>query len=67
MIPSVLASQIRQGIEDFLRTTFPVSSPFFKNTIENLLNDPEAFVQGSVYFYAHTEDCGKGSVFVVAR
>jgi hypothetical protein len=29
MIPSVLFSQVKKGVEDFLKTTFPVSTPFF--------------------------------------
>jgi DEAD/DEAH box helicase domain-containing protein len=29
MIPSVLSSQVQEGVEDFLKTTFPVSTPFF--------------------------------------
>lgn len=37
MIPSVLAHQVRQGVEDFLRTTFPISTPFFHGLIERLL------------------------------
>jgi DEAD/DEAH box helicase domain-containing protein len=41
MIPSVLSHQVRQGVEDFLRTTFPISSPLFQNTLESLL--PEIF------------------------
>ncbi len=29
MIPSILSQQVRGGIEDFLRTTFPIHTPFF--------------------------------------
>ncbi|MBF0227362.1 MAG: DEAD/DEAH box helicase [Desulfobacterales bacterium] len=39
MIPSVLAQHIEQGIKDFVRTTFPISSPFFSNIIEDFLNE----------------------------
>lgn len=34
MIPLVLSSQIQRGIEDFLKTTFPVSTPFFHGVME---------------------------------
>ena len=37
MIPSVLSSQVRRGIEDFLRTTFPVYTRHFDGVIERLL------------------------------
>ena len=39
MIPSVLARQVRQGVEDFLRTTFPISTPFFHGLIDRLLEE----------------------------
>jgi hypothetical protein len=40
MIPSVLAQHVEQGVKDFLRTTFPVATPLFADTIEQLLNEP---------------------------
>src|SRR5262245_47831164 len=44
MIPSVLAQQMRQGVEDFLRTTFPISTPFFHGMLDRLLaEDGEVF------------------------
>ena len=39
MIPSVLARQLRQGVEDFLHTTFPISTPFFHGLIDRLLTE----------------------------
>ncbi len=36
MIPSVLAGQVRQGVEDFLRTTFPISTPLFHGLLDRL-------------------------------
>ena len=38
MIPSVLAHQLKKGVEDFLQTTFPVSTPFFHGIMDRLLN-----------------------------
>ncbi len=46
MIPSVLAQHVRQGVEDFLRTTFPVSTPFFNGLIENLLKENGGIFKG---------------------
>jgi len=37
MIPSVLSSQIRRGVEDFLQTTFPPSNRFFHGLLDRLI------------------------------
>lgn len=34
MLPSVLASQLQRGVEDFLRTTFPSSTPHFHGMLD---------------------------------
>lgn len=36
MIPSVLSSQVETGLEDFIKTTFPVTNPFFHKVIDTL-------------------------------
>jgi len=46
MIPSVLAHHVEQGIKDFLRTTFPVTTPFFSTVIERFLNEPGTLFKG---------------------
>lgn len=46
MIPSVLAKQIRHGLEDFLNTTFPITTPFFKEVLQELLNHEEEVFKG---------------------
>ena len=46
MIPSVIASQIERGIKDFLRTTFPPSSPFFEGILERLFEEREHLFKG---------------------
>ena len=46
MIPSVLAQHVEQGIKDFLRTTFPVTTPFFSDVLENFLNEPGNVFKG---------------------
>ncbi|MGE0820738.1 MAG: UvrD-helicase domain-containing protein [Candidatus Binatia bacterium] len=37
MIPAILTQQTRQGVEDFLRTTFPISTPFFHGMLDRFL------------------------------
>jgi len=39
MIPSVIESQLERGIKDFLRTTFPPSTPFFEGILERLFEE----------------------------
>ncbi len=46
MIPSVLAQHVEQGVKDFLRTTFPVTTPFFFNMLERFLNEPGNVFKG---------------------
>lgn len=44
MIPSVLSGQVRRGIEEFLLTTFPVTTPLFQQSLPELLRR-----EGSVF------------------
>jgi DEAD/DEAH box helicase domain-containing protein len=46
MIPSVLSQHVEQGIKDFLRTTFPVTTPFFSTIIEDFLDEPGKVFKG---------------------
>jgi len=46
MIPSVLSNQVQRGVEDFLRTTFPVSSPFFHGVMERFLREDNSIFKG---------------------
>ena len=46
MIPSILSQQLRQGVEDFLKTTFPVSTPFFHGIVDRLLSEDEGVFKG---------------------
>ncbi|MFH1621629.1 MAG: DEAD/DEAH box helicase [Candidatus Omnitrophota bacterium] len=46
MIPSVIASQLKQGVDDFLRTTFPISTPLFHGLVEDLLNQKGSIFKG---------------------
>lgn len=46
MILSVLSYHVEQGIKGFLRTTFPVTTPFFSTIFERLLNEPGNVFKG---------------------
>lgn len=46
MIPSVIARQIQRGVADFLRTTFPITNPFFRDTLDKFLETPEMMFRG---------------------
>lgn len=46
MIPSVIASQVQRGIEDFLRTTYPPEDPFFEHILENFFKEPGNLFKG---------------------
>ncbi|MDY0361726.1 MAG: DEAD/DEAH box helicase [Desulforegulaceae bacterium] len=46
MIPSVLVYQLEKGVKDFLQTTFPVSTDFFKNIVDDFLNNESNIFKG---------------------
>ncbi len=46
MLPSVLSRQIEQGVKDFLRTTFQVTTPFFHGVVDQLLDREEGVFKG---------------------
>ncbi|MGH9481726.1 MAG: DEAD/DEAH box helicase, partial [Terriglobales bacterium] len=46
MIPSVVATQIRAGIEEFLTSTFPVTNPVFAGCLEKFLATPGRVFRG---------------------
>lgn len=46
MIPSVLSQHLRQGVEDFLRTTFPISTPVFHKAFDNLMGPDGKIFKG---------------------
>ena len=46
MIPSVLAAQVRRGVEEFLLTTFPITNPFFAGRLEELLRTDGSLFRG---------------------
>ena len=46
MIPSILTSQLKEGVEEFLRTTFSVSTPFFHGFFDNIFSDENGIFKG---------------------
>ena len=62
MIPSVLAQHVEQGIKDFLRTTFPVTTPFFSNILENFLTEPGNVFKGPFLDIQLPFQQGKGGI-----
>jgi DEAD/DEAH box helicase domain-containing protein len=49
MIPSILSQQLRQGVEDFLKTTFPVSTPFFHGIVIACFPKMTAFLKARFF------------------
>lgn len=43
MLPSVVVQQVEQGIRDFLRTTFSISTPHFRDVMEDFLAEKRLF------------------------
>lgn len=40
MIPSILSSQLKRGLKDYIDTTFQITTPLFKNAVTDLLEEP---------------------------
>lgn len=40
MIPSILSSQLKRGLKDYIDTTFQITTPLFKNAVTELLEEP---------------------------
>ena len=41
MFPSILYKQIEIGLKDFIKTTYPVSTPFFRGIIDRMFSENE--------------------------
>lgn len=46
MQPLIVAEQVRQGVADFLATTFPATTPVFEAVMADFLAMPGKRVQG---------------------
>jgi hypothetical protein len=69
MLPSVLAQQLEQGLKDYLDTTFPVSMPVFKNSLQDLVNRSQALFKGpyisvKLFFLPSTITYNEGFTFI---
>ncbi len=49
MIPSVTGAQVRRGIEEFLRTTFPITNPYFAGALDETAGAPRRGLPRSLY------------------
>lgn len=49
MVPTVINREIEAGIKSFLRTTFPSSTPAFKDTLDEFLDAPGQILKGPYY------------------
>jgi len=61
MIPTLLAREVRRGIEDYLKTTFPVTSPFFGEMLPDFLKREKGLFRGPYVFMGLPFSPGKGS------
>lgn len=46
MQPLILAEQTRQGVADFLETTFPATTPGFEDLVARFLAEPGNLAKG---------------------
>ncbi len=46
MIPSILANQVKLGLEDLVRTTANISTPYFAGMVDRFLAGRENFIKG---------------------
>lgn len=46
MLPTVVASELRDAVSRFLRSAFPIASPYFQATDNGHANDPHALIDG---------------------
>ncbi len=46
MLPSVLTSQLQTGVEDFLRTTFPTTTPHFHGVLDRFFDRDGSVFKG---------------------
>ncbi|KSV16611.1 helicase [Dehalococcoides mccartyi] len=42
MLPSILARQLQQGLADYIDTTFPMTNPAFKGSLQKMLNTDDS-------------------------
>ncbi len=62
MIPSILANQLRQGLKDYIETTFPISTPGFQGAVQRFLDTPEMVFRDpyiSVHLPFRVSDAGQ--------
>ena len=46
MLPSVVATQVRNCVSDYLRTTFRPTTPGFEALMERFIDTPDSYCKG---------------------
>jgi len=60
MIPTMLAREVRRGVEDYIRTTFPVTSPYFGGMLDRFLRRENGLFRGPFVFLGLPFSPGRG-------
>jgi DEAD/DEAH box helicase domain-containing protein len=60
MIPTMLAREVRRGVEDYIRTTFPVTSPYFRGMLDGFLQRENGLFRGPFVFLGLPFSPGRG-------
>ena len=42
MLPSILAKRLQEGLLDYIKTTYPMTTPIFIESVPNLLDTKDA-------------------------
>ena len=43
MIPSIMATRFREGLRDYMETSYPIASQVFENSLSTFLAKKDAF------------------------
>ena len=43
MIPSIMAARFREGLKDYMETSYPIASPVFEQSLSEFLSRKDAF------------------------
>ncbi len=61
MQPLILAEQTRQGVADFLETTFPATTPGFEDLVARFLAEPGNLAKGPYVMCPKIAEIGRES------
>ena len=43
MIPSIMAARFREGLKDYMETSYPIATPLFEESLSEFLGRKDAF------------------------